>query len=487
MIPKRSLLILAGALLAAPAAAQPAPKPKPAPASAPASASASAPAPAPASARAPASAPVPAPPRAATSRVIDALARELAPSAGRAVVVAAPLVSDAAAPKAAQLTALLATQLAGRLGAGVQARPEPAALPAARAAAAGAPALVHLSAEIAAGKLRVSADVYPVPRTVWARIRDPEPGPVAHAFAEAPIDAEVRTFLAPVSLVAALTVDRAKNFESDVVALACGDVDADGAPEILSVSRRRVTVLRLKGGKVIPLISKAWVDLAGVHPTPLREPIGFATLVARELGGDAAPGFLDVSLTDRARSLRFDGKLSVMAEMAGLAVPDGGGTACARMWGLTVSGPLATCAPGDLAPASSSVGGQYDALASARLFTPKGEPIAVWAGRERGALELRDNTGRRQLVPSAGAQLAVGDLDQDGNPEILASLDVQSALEDAVVVWTWPLREKGDQKPREALRLPAPAGVHALAVCPPDGPGRAPFAVATTDEIWVVR
>ncbi|HSN98239.1 MAG TPA: hypothetical protein VLS89_08070 [Candidatus Nanopelagicales bacterium] len=477
MIPKPTLLLLAGLLLSsAPAAAQPAPKPKAGPAeqaqSAPPSSSPAA----------------PALPRAAISRVVDALARELAPSGSRAIVVAAPLVSDAAAPRAAQLTATLATQLAGRLGSGAQARTEPVALAGARVVAGGAAALIHLGAEIAAGKLRVTADVYPVPRTVWARIRDPEPGPVAHAFAEAAIDAEVRSFLAPVSLISALSVERAKNFESDVVALGCGDLDADGAPEILSVSRRRISLVRLQGGKVIPIVSRPWTELAGVHPTPLREPIGFATLVARELGGEAVAGFADVGLTDRAKSLRVDGRLEVSAEMGGIAVPDGGGTACTRVWGLTVSGPLAACAPGDPAPVSASVGGQYDALASAQLLGPKGEAFAVWAGRERGVLELRDSAGRRQVVASAGAQVAVGDLDQDGEPEILASLDVQSAFEDAVVVWSWPRRAAapGD-RPREALRLPAPAGVHALAVCPPDGPGRVPFAVATTDEIWVVR
>lgn len=491
----RLFIPLLGLAVALPAAAQPKPKRKPAAAAAPAEEK---PKPKPADAAAApaqekgkekaAAAPVP---RASVARVVEALARDLGPVAGRALVAAAPLTGDTQAPRGAQLTALLATQLAGRLGAGAQARTEPTPLADARAAAGGAAALVHLQAEIVAGKLRVTADVYPVPSTVWARIRDPEPGPVAHAFADALLDAEIRAFLAPVPLSAALTVDRGKNFESDVVALACGDVDADGAPEILSVSRRRVTLLRLRGGKVIPLVSRNWVDLAGVHPTPLREPIGFATILAQaaDRDGEAAP-LADVGITDRARSLRLDGRLQVAAEMAGIAVPDGGGTACTRLFGLSISGPLAPCAPGDPPPASASVGGQYDAIASARLLTPRGEPFAVWAGRERGAVELRDDGGRRQALSSAGAQLAVGDLDQNGDPEILASLDVQNPLEDAVVLWTWPRGrggKAGDERPREALRLPAPAGVHALAVCPPDGPGRAPFAVATTDEIWVVR
>jgi hypothetical protein len=57
------------------------------------------------------------------------------------------------------------------------------------------------------------------------------------------------------------------------------------------------------------------------------------------------------------------------------------------------------------------------------------------------------------------------------------------------VVYSWRRREGGLGRggATEILRLPAPAGVRAIAVCPPDGAARAPFAVATADEIWVVR
>jgi hypothetical protein len=55
-------------------------------------------------------------------------------------------------------------------------------------------------------------------------------------------------------------------------------------------------------------------------------------------------------------------------------------------------------------------------------------------------------------------------------------------------VRSWPRALSGDAaRPKEILRLPAAAGVQALGVCPPDGPARAPFVVATADEIWVVR
>ena len=442
---------------------------------------------------APPPAPPPAPrkPRAGLSRIVDALARELDKAPQGALVVASPLVSDTPAPKGAALAVSLAAQLAGRRSKGAWARGEPASLPLAREAARNEAGLIYLAVEIAAGQLRVTADVYPVPKTVWSRVREPEPGPIDHAFASAPIDAEIRGFLAPIPLVT-VSVDRAKNFESDVVALACGDVNADGAPEIVSVSRRRVSTLRLRGGKVSPIASRPWPELSPVHPSPLREPIAFATLAERSAvaDGELTEGtFIDVALTDRARSVRLDGKLQIVAAFPGVALPDGEGTMCVKNWGLVMTGAVGPCAPSDPATIHASVGGQYDAAASAELISPLGDPFVVWAGRERGAIEIRDSAGAKIVGDSGGAQIAVGDLDQDGDPELISSLDVLNPLEDAVVVRTWSRTSAGakEARLRERFRIPAAAGVRALAVCPPDGPGRAPFVVATADEIWVVR
>jgi hypothetical protein len=430
----------------------------------------------------------PRPPASALAKVADAIAKALAQAPARALVVGAPLSADVAAPRGAQLVEAVASLVSGKRGAAWHARPDPLGLAQAREAARADSALVYVAVAIFAGKLRVTADVYPVPRSVWARIRNPEPGPIAHAFAEGPIDAEVRSYLAPVPLAGA-RVERAKNFEGDVVALACGDIDKDGAPEIVSVSRRRVSTLRLRAGKVQILASRAWTDLSPVAPAPLREPIGFASIVEGR-DGDA---FVDVGLTDRAHSVRLDGELRTLSALAGMAVPDGDGSACTRIGGLVVTGPLAPCQPGDATPHAPSVGGQYDAFASARVVSTRGDAYHVWAGRDHGGLELHDDAGHRSAVENVGAQLAIGDLDQDGEPEILASLDTPSPLDDAVVVRSWlrgqsiPLGAGPSARLHEVLRLPAPAGVHAIAVCPPDGPGAAPFVVATADELWVVR
>ena len=425
-------------------------------------------------------------PRASVARVVESLAADLAPDLLLpARVVAAPLVSDTSAPRGAELTARIASLLAGRLGAGSSAHPTPLPLADARVAARGERSFVHLLVEIRGGKLRVTADVFPVPRTVWARIRDPEPGPFAHAFAEAPLDAEIRGFLESVPLAKA-NVTRGQNFESDVVALACGDIDGDGALEILSTSRRRVTTLRLREGKVLPLRSRSWSDLSPLHPSPLREPIGLAGLVERR--DDGVAWFVDVGVSDRAKALRLDAELVVVAPVAGFPVSSGEASGCARIVSGWLTGPLVPCWSGEtvIAPA---IAGNFDVLAAASLVTPRGQRFTVLAGRnDRGVVEVRDDAGHVDTITGAGAQLAVGDLDQDGDPEILSGLDVANALEDAVVVRTWARAAAGEAgRPRELLRLPAAAGVRALAVCPPDGPGRAPFVVATADEIWVVR
>jgi hypothetical protein len=416
--------------------------------------------------------------RGAILAVATSIARDLGKVSGRVLVAAGPPTSDTPAPKGAQLALAIANQVAGRRGAGAHVLPQPGSIGAARASVHGESALVYLSIEIAGGELRVTADAYPVPANVWARARDAEPGPIAHAFARAPLDAEVRAFLTPIPLVAA-HVDRAKNFESDVVALACGDLDGDGALEIVSVSRRRVTSVRLRGGRVLPIVSKNWPDLAPVAPAPLREPLAFATFAIRS----GVPS-VDIALTDRAFGVRLDASLHVMQTLPGIVVPDGDATACAKWTGLTVTGPTAACAPGDAAPLSTSIGGRYDAFASARLISPRGDPFDVWAGREGDKLEVRDDRQKKITFDEVGAQIAVGDLDQDGDAEIITTLDTANALEDVVVVRSW---SRSDGKLKDKLRIPAAAGVRALAVCPPDGPGRAPFVVATTDEIWVVR
>ncbi|HKQ68138.1 MAG TPA: hypothetical protein VJT73_02300, partial [Polyangiaceae bacterium] len=153
-----------------------------------------------AGAEAPATAPKPAIATPALGQIATALATEIALFGKEAVVFGAPLGSDEPAPRAGELTAKLTGLVAGALGPGATARQESVPLATAQALAKGAKALVFVQAEIAAGQLRASADVYHTTRNVWDRARRPAPAPFAHAFASARLDAEVRAYLAPLPL-----------------------------------------------------------------------------------------------------------------------------------------------------------------------------------------------------------------------------------------------------------------------------------------------
>lgn len=130
------------------------------------------------------------------------------------------------------------------------------------------------------------------------------------------------------------------------------------------------------------------------------------------------------------------------------------------------------------------MGGQYDVVAAAHLVSPEGKPFNVFAGREEGILELFDDEGHVFKGTTVGAQLAVGDLDQDGNPEILSSSDVVFPKPDAVAVRTW---DRKLNVLRDALTFPVAAGVHALAICPPESAARPAFVIATVDDLAVMR
>jgi hypothetical protein len=119
------------------------------------------------------------------------------------------------------------------------------------------------------------------------------------------------------------------------------------------------------------------------------------------------------------------------------------------------------------------------------LDNESGQPRALKVARAVGSDAARalDSLHAEITVPSVGAQLAIGDLDDDGLPEIVSSLPGLDRSADQLVVRT--LGDNGTL--RERLRLPVPSGIDALAICPGDGRAMAPLVAATGDGIWVIR
>jgi len=431
-------------------------------------------------------------PRSAISELSHAIAASLGTVPPGSIVGSAALDSDVPAPRAQALTQRLAEQLRGRIGPAIIGSQAGLSFEQARSLAASAPALVWLQPRIAAGKLSLTADVYPVPQTLWAIARTADPGPTAHGFAQAPIDAEVRAHLAPLTFEKPV-VAKYRGADTDIVALACGDLDGDGFAELVTMNRRRVLQVELQrgattddeGGRVgqVQRIREAsWNALAPVASAPLRQPIGFATIVP---ANGSTPAHLDVSLTDRAHSVRLDAKLAPIGRADALMVPTAGGSACTRVENLRLAGRVGRCFDNDPAPLLSDIGPPSDALASTALVDRGGvpQPLVTTRVERDNAIVLQSKQGRTLILGRGGAQLALGDLDQDGAPEVVSTRDVLSAKHDELAVRT--VTANGTVVRR--YELPVSTGIDALAICPPDGPRQAPVVLATGGELWVLR
>ncbi len=429
-------------------------------------------------------------PEPAAASALAREAQEIASSLGNVtagtLVVASPVTSDLPATKGSELAVRFASLVAGALGT-ARAYGQPKVLGAARLLAGRSGSLVYLQLEIVKGDFRVTADLYTALSNSWERVRNPvSNGPRAHAFVRAPIDAEIRGFLEPVLLEKAL-LHKAKHGLGDVLAVGCGDVDEDGGLELVLVAQTEVATLKLRAGKVVVSHTAAWSTLLSRAPIPMREPLASVLVAPRGHRSEILMG-----TTDRG-SVAVDAALVVRRPLAGLPVPGANGDAC------VIGSPELGSFEGPAVPCDAGRGqrevarlafappvARYDAIATFDAIASDGSVSHVIATREpSGRLGLRWDAQDGVTIASArmeatGAQVALADLDLDGQPEVITT-----GFDGSDVVLVATLTRSGELLPR--LRFEAPEGVRALAICPPEDKGVPSLAAVVGSEVWLVR
>lgn len=318
---------------------------------------------------------------------------------------------------------------------------------------------VELSVEKAGGVLRVTAELRRA-TGFWQRLRRQTPDAEQRAFVEVPLDAELRALIPPPPLVVGQTL-KLKAPERGIVALACGPLGAEGAQELAIVTRSSVRVGRIESGAFVERKRVAWSSLSSVAAAPLREPIGSADITAA--------GTLRVGSSDRQDGAELSAGLEPLRRFSGLLPLPGG--ECVKREGLGLSAVAESCEG-----ASKSISRQaIDAVA--------GYAGVRW-GRGLGGTELiaLQAGGAAPAALRVGAQLALGDADSDGQPELAFSADTLDTNKDKLSVVTLTA---GKLTPRFELGAP---DIRAIAICSRrEGPGMAPIVVASGDELWLIR
>jgi hypothetical protein len=398
------------------------------------------------------------------------------------------------APDLAPLAALIHGLLADDLAAATAAKPGPIALgspavPVARDLAfrlaedGGVEWVLHLVLERSSGHIVLRGTLERGRRTIWELGASTDSGVRGHYFARERLDAELRHILTPGAPPRALdltlrpleTGGRPVTFVGVPLALAAGDVDHDDRADIVLLFRDRLEILRTTDADPVT-VSLSALERA---PAVARTPLGALGLV---MGGDS--GAVVLSTTDHP------GVWRVVLDLDGLPAgppervvsdPD-----AALLQVLSVPGVASTVLLGERVSGTDALAPSVEALGPAvgsRRSEWKGPGRAYGFQRaaiksaERGAWSFLDawstdggqvvltsaaSRGVRYRVGAAGAAFVVVDLDDDGQPECVATSDALPPASDALRVYR--LSGRSRVEPVSEVTLPPVAGLAAFDV-----------------------
>lgn len=386
---------------------------------------------------------------------------------GGMLVACSPLRSSESLHRPEELARRVCRAVAGKLP-GARLLDEPQSMQAAWKKAGVASRLLYVDLELLRGELRGSLDVHARSTNFWERLKGKQPAPVAHAFASAPIDAEVRSFLPSLSL------EEAKLYPYKLgglvaQAVACGELGPQPGNSLAVLTARELLVGRLVRGSFLPERRAATSGLGTRTPVGVRPPL--ANLAPT--GVWEKP--LAVGSSERHGAL-LDRNLRPVQTLSGVPFARHGGLLCAFVD--PVQGGFLGM-PRDCTETRAPNGDISDTLAFATVISKDGTSAEAWAARDvTGRLTL-DVAGVRSVTEAVGAQVSLADLDQDGTLEVVYALD---GPDDAVSIASFDGKSLRLRK-----RFPTKAPVTALAVCPPDGFGPLAVAAIVGDEVWIVR
>ncbi len=372
--------------------------------------------------------------------------------------VALHLSSASPELKRAVGTLLAASLAAAELGPVVLEAPSPEAAETV-AREQGARSLVRLTLSVSGGELRASGDVLGTWVNFWAgRTPSRPPAPAAAVVRAVEADAGVLALAAvspqqlmssaplptlsgprPVRLMGAALV----RLEAPPTGLAAGDLDGDGKDEVAVLTERAVSVFGGDG----QLLARRELEGLPLNPTPPREPFGMVAIVpqpARLAAWSTRYSHGEVLLFDRAKgTLRPIGPLDT--------APIGAFERAAFTPGQTTFTPEVRLGEGRLLSVPAP-------FTSASVVPPR----MLFVHPDGSASLYPRPTTPPVRIQGLGAGSALGDLDGDGTPELIATAPQLFPAPETVRVYTLTGDDPTTHSPLWQSTLPAGRALHLI-------------------------